>query len=43
LGVNFRPSPDSVFKFNYLYNWSRDRNNVEALGAGVLCSVATYF
>lgn len=43
LGVNFRPSPDSVFKVNYLYNWSRDRFNVEALGAGVLCSVATYF
>ena len=43
LGLNFRPSPDSVFKFNYLYNWSRDRNNVEELGAGVLCSVATYF
>jgi hypothetical protein len=43
LGMNFRPSPDSVFKFNYLYNWSHDRNNVEAQGAGVLCSVATYF
>ncbi len=43
LGVNFRSSPDSVFKFNYFYNWGRDRNNVEELGAGVLCSVATYF
>ena len=43
LGVNFKPSPDSVFKFNYLYNWSRDRNKVEGGGAGVLCSVATYF
>ena len=43
LGLNFRPSPDSVFKFNYLYNWSRDRNNVEGLGASVLCSMATYF
>ena len=43
LGLNFRPSPDSVFKFNYLYNWHRDRNNVEGVGAGVLCSMATYF
>lgn len=43
LGLNFRPSLNSVFKFNYLYNWSRDRNNVEEPGAGVLCSVATYF
>jgi len=43
LGLNFRPSSESVFKLNYLYHWSRDRNNVTGAGAGVLCSVATYF
>ena len=43
LGLNFRPTQDSVFKFNYLYNWMYDRNNVRALSAGVLISVATYF
>lgn len=43
LGLNFRPTPESVFKFNYLYNWMRDRNHVKTVGAGVLCSVATYF
>ena len=43
LGLNFRPTQDSVFKFNYLYNWMYDRNNVRALSAGLLFSVATYF
>ena len=43
LGLNFRPTQDSVFKFNYLYNWMYDRNNVKALSAGLLFSVATYF
>ena len=43
LGLNFRPTTDSVLKFNYLYNWTRDRLNVEAPGAGILFSVATYF
>lgn len=43
LGLNFRPTEDSVLKFNYLYNWMRDRNNVEARSAGILFSVATYF
>ncbi|MCY3777447.1 MAG: hypothetical protein OXH11_15855, partial [Candidatus Aminicenantes bacterium] len=43
LGLNFRPSEDSVFKLNYLYHWHDDRNNVRALSAGILFSVATYF
>ena len=43
LGLNFRPTEDSVMKLNYLYNWRRDRSNVEGLGAGILFSVATYF
>ncbi len=43
LGLNFRPTEDSVFKLNYLYNRHDDRNNVRALGAGILFSVATYF
>lgn len=43
LGLNFRPSPESVFKFNYLYDWRRDRQNVEVPAAGLVCSVATYF
>jgi hypothetical protein len=43
LGLNFRPTQDSVIKLNYLYNWRRDRSNVQALGAGILFSVATYF
>ncbi|MCH7783650.1 hypothetical protein IID62_11355 [candidate division KSB1 bacterium] len=42
-GLNFRPTSDSVFKLNYLYNWKRDRNNVETNSAGILFSVATYF
>ncbi len=41
--INFRPTVDSVLKFNYLYNWTHDRLNVEAPGAGILFSVATYF
>ena len=43
LGLNFKPTPESVFKVNYLRNWNTDRNNVQAIGAGVLVSVATYF
>ncbi len=43
LGINFRPTVDSVLKFNYLYNWGRDRLNVEVLSAGLLFSMATYF
>lgn len=43
LGLNFRPTPESVFKFNYMRNWNTDRNKVQATGAGILISVATYF
>ena len=43
LGANFRPTPDSVFKFNYDYNWLRDRFDVDARSAGIKFSVATYF
>jgi hypothetical protein len=43
LGVNFKPTPDSVIKANYLYNWHTDRFNVGSVGAGVLFSLATYF
>ena len=43
LGLNFRPTQESVFKLNYLYNWARNRFHVKGAGAGVLFSVATYF
>lgn len=43
LGLNFRPTSESVFKLDYFKNWSHDRFNVLARGAGVLFSVATYF
>ena len=42
-GLNFRPTQESVMKLNYFYNWRKDRSNVQALGAGILFSVATYF
>ena len=43
LGLNFRPTEDTVFKLDYQYNWHRDRVNLEARSAGLLFSVATYF
>ena len=43
LGVNFRPTSESVFKLDYFKSWSHDRFNVLARGAGILFSVATYF
>jgi len=43
IGLNFRPTSDSVFKFDYLYNWHYNRFNVEAKSVGFLFSVATYF
>lgn len=43
LGVNFKPVADAAFKLNYFRKWATDRNNVEAIGAGVLFSLATYF
>ncbi|MBI1925556.1 hypothetical protein HYR99_15050 [Candidatus Poribacteria bacterium] len=43
LGLNFRPSEDTVFKLDYQYNWLRDRFNLEARSAALLFSMATYF
>ena len=42
-GFNFRPTPDTVFKLNYLRGTTRDRFNNPADHAGVLFSIATYF
>jgi hypothetical protein len=43
IGLNFRPTADSVFKLDYLYNWQQNRFNVAAKSVGCLFSVATYF
>ncbi len=43
VGLNFRPTAESVFKLDYFKSWSHDRFNVLARSAGVLFSVATYF
>ncbi|MBT4100436.1 MAG: hypothetical protein HOE86_22455, partial [Gemmatimonadetes bacterium] len=43
LGLNFRPVPDSVFKLDYQYNWTRDGFDNETTTAGILFSAATYF
>ena len=43
LGLNFRPTEDSVFKLDYQYNWVRDRLDVRVTSAAVLFSTATYF
>jgi hypothetical protein len=43
LGLNFRPTEDTVFKLDYQYNWLRDRFNLEARSAAFLFSTATYF
>ncbi len=43
LGVNFRPVPDAVFKFDYQYNWHRDGFDNESTSAALLFSAATYF
>ncbi len=43
LGLNFRPTEDTVFKLDYQYNWLRDGFNLEARSAGLLFSAATYF
>lgn len=43
LGLNFRPTSDTVLKLNYIRGASRDRFNNRSDEAGVLFSVATYF
>ncbi len=43
LGLNFRPTQDTVLKLNYLRGVARDRFNNPADMAGILFSVATYF
>ena len=43
LGFNFRPTTETVFKFNYVRGRSRDRFNNPSDFAQLLFSVATYF
>jgi phosphate-selective porin len=43
LGVNFRPSAETAFKFNYVRGHLRDRFNTPEGLARLLFSVATYF
>lgn len=43
LGVNFRPTPESVVKLNYVRGRSHDRLNNPADHARVQLSLATYF
>jgi len=42
-GLNFRPTPDTVFKLDYVRGRVRDRFNTLGDTAGLLFSVATYF
>ena len=43
LGANFRPTEDTVFKFNYVRGTTRDGFNNPADHGGFLFSLATYF
>lgn len=43
VGAHFRPTPDSVFKFDYLRGRQRDRFNNPSETAALLFSLATYF
>ena len=43
LGLNFRPTSDTVFKVDYHHDWSWSRVNVVKKGAGINFSVGTYF
>ncbi len=43
LGLNFRPTEDTVFKLDYHYNWIRNRVNGLERSAGINFSVESYF
>ncbi len=43
IGLNFRPTSDTVFKLDYFRGRSHDRFNNGASQAGILFSAATYF
>lgn len=43
IGLNFRPTNDTVFKLDYFRGTSHDRFNNRADQAGILFSAATYF
>jgi hypothetical protein len=43
LGANFRPTEDTVFKFNYVRGTARDRFNNATDHGALLFSIATYF
>lgn len=43
VGLNFKPANETVFKFNYVRHWDRDRFDVETPAAAVLFGLATYF
>jgi hypothetical protein len=42
-GMNFRPTPDTVFKLDYRYDWLTDNFNNEVPQAAIIFGVATYF
>ncbi len=43
-GLNFRPTEDTVFKFEYQFNFEPNRIDSRTIGNnGVLLSLATYF
>jgi hypothetical protein len=43
VGINFRPTQDTVLKLDWVRARSRDRFNNPSDHAGLLFSVATYF
>lgn len=43
VGLNFRPGEDTVFKFDYHFQWQWDRVDVLEQSAGLRLSVASYF
>jgi hypothetical protein len=43
VGLNFRPSPDAILKFDYGRGRGRDEFNNPSENAVLLFSIATYF